>query len=363
MSCNNERGANQRAGLLHVTNGDTAANLISSSNIGGRVLPWRDPMHHGPFPGNYSLDEVSRIRLAYLSGDESCASLIAQNRLQELGCSTSAELNGFEERNQRLSGPSLSEIVFWFEHDLLDQLQLLQLLDFFAHQQSTAPSLSMVCIDEFDGIDNFRGLGQLSTEQIASLLPHKTPVTSQQLDVASKGWAAFCHNSPIELQSFLESNQTELPFLNNALRRHCQEYPWISDGLSRTERQLLGLIKKGVDRPEQLFVQNMENESALFIGDSRTYSHLKMLCQEPVPLVLCNGGANFVHPYEQSADASTFNEQRFQLSEFGEQLLAGSGSAATVREYDCWLGGVHLQHYQGMWFWDDQGGQFTYWKH
>ncbi len=40
--------------MLHLTNGDSAADLIREAGIGGKVLPWRDVLHMGPVPDKLS---------------------------------------------------------------------------------------------------------------------------------------------------------------------------------------------------------------------------------------------------------------------------------------------------------------------
>ena len=40
---------------LHVTNGDSVAEVIKSGTMQGDVLAWRDPMHHGPFIADLNL--------------------------------------------------------------------------------------------------------------------------------------------------------------------------------------------------------------------------------------------------------------------------------------------------------------------
>ncbi len=44
---------------LHITNGDGVGNVLDACTIAGDVLPWRDPMHHGPFPAGLDLDAAS----------------------------------------------------------------------------------------------------------------------------------------------------------------------------------------------------------------------------------------------------------------------------------------------------------------
>jgi hypothetical protein len=48
--------------MLHVTNGDSAAEKIRSAGIPGSVLPWRDVLHEGPVPCGLSLDELRTVR-------------------------------------------------------------------------------------------------------------------------------------------------------------------------------------------------------------------------------------------------------------------------------------------------------------
>src|SRR6478752_4903805 len=51
---------------LHVTNGESAANTLRRTGLGGAVLPWQDVLHEGPVP---SLPRVAllRTRAAFLS--------------------------------------------------------------------------------------------------------------------------------------------------------------------------------------------------------------------------------------------------------------------------------------------------------
>jgi hypothetical protein len=36
--------------LLHVTNGESAADTLRQTALGGAVLPWQDVLHEGPLP-------------------------------------------------------------------------------------------------------------------------------------------------------------------------------------------------------------------------------------------------------------------------------------------------------------------------
>src|SRR5687768_11047360 len=109
--------------MLHITNGDCAVEGIQRSGVPGDVLPWRDVLHEGPVPGGLELSELSALRAGYLAG----GGYAGENEL----------LEDFRVRDRALAGAGAAdEVVLWFEHDLYDQLQLIQLLDWFCEHPS-----------------------------------------------------------------------------------------------------------------------------------------------------------------------------------------------------------------------------------
>lgn len=343
--------------VLHITNGDSAADIIAQFAVQDTVLPWRDPMHFGPFPQTDTLDQISRVRIAYLEGDNSPLNPKTVHAL-----ASATESHSFNERDHLLARSSeFSEIVLWFEHDLLDQLQVLQLLDWFADHPDNNRVLSIICIDRFAGVVNFRGIGQLSEDQMKSLYPSRLPVSPAMLTLAKSCWSAFRQDNPESLLKYInpaKALDTELPFVRASLRRHCQEFPWVSDGLSRTERQILTLVSRGVTSPAQLFMRNMDFESFLFIGDWRTYSHIQTLCSTEQPLLECMGDRPFKHVRDSSISSEEFKQQQLLLTDFGRRVLAGEKSAVKQIQREEWLGGVYLNSAAAMWFWDEANQQF-----
>ncbi|MEM9228744.1 MAG: hypothetical protein AAGB10_03980 [Pseudomonadota bacterium] len=328
---------------LHITNGDSAADILKRSSIPGDVLPWRDPMHHGPFPAGLDLADASVLRARYLSGPDI----------------DSAEAErGFRLRDQHLQASTgYDTILLWFEHDLLDQLQILQILDWFHASDLGDTDLQMICIDSFPGMPRFRGIGELDTDQIATLLVQQRKVTEEALAVAASTWAAFRSFDPRDLLKCLSGDLDALPFLAAALWRHVEEYPATRTGLSRTEAQLLGLVGEGVHSPGALFRQNMELETVLYIGDWATYATLDRLCAGG--LLSCDP-APFEFPPVSSIDHGAFGEQRFELTEKGRAVLSGAGDAHALMNRDCWIGGVHLGKNDRVWTWDADAARFVH---
>jgi len=69
-----------------------------------------------------------------------------------------------------------------------------------------------------------------------------------------------------------------LPFLEAALTRHLQEFPWSIDGLSLLERRVLEALQAGPMSFERLF-RAIEEEPA-FLGDAVLAWHLERMQRE-----------------------------------------------------------------------------------
>src|SRR5215475_8502834 len=100
---------------LHVTNGDSAGNTLRQTTLGGAVLPWQDVLHEGPVPAG-PRHELLQARAAFLAacGWGSRRSILAS----------------LEDRDRQLvrALKDGQQVVLWFEHDLYDQLQLVDAL-------------------------------------------------------------------------------------------------------------------------------------------------------------------------------------------------------------------------------------------
>src|ERR1051326_7758730 len=129
--------------MLHITNGDSVVGTFRQVRFPGVYLPWRDVLHDGPVPQTLTLSELSDIRAQALAGfgwDDSYEKMRA----------------GFAARDQALENfRQHEEVVLWFEHDLYDQLQLIQLLDWFSQQELGKVKLSLIQIDSYPGVKPF----------------------------------------------------------------------------------------------------------------------------------------------------------------------------------------------------------------
>jgi hypothetical protein len=318
------------ARLLHVLNGDAAADLLRRSGVQGDITLSADVLHEGPAPAGLLPERWRKVRARYLAEcgygdyDRCLANLTEWDRALE-------SCRGFD------------EVVIWLEHDLFDQLQLLRLLDWLGSRDEFGgrTRLSLICIGSFPGIEPFHGLGQLSPAQMASLLDRRETVTEKQIFLARHVWRAFCSPEPIGLEVAIRRDTSVLPYLADALQRHLEEFPWTRDGLSRTERQALLGIDSGFDTFESLFRAVQALEARPFLGDSSFLRCLRVLGSIPMPLIRLEAGPG-----------GLIRNLRLSLTSTGREVLEGREDWVQLHGIDRWLGGVHLHGRESQWRWD-----------
>jgi hypothetical protein len=264
------------------------------------VVAWRDVLHEGPVPA-LPPAELREARAAFLAG--------------EGWGSRDAILAGLEARDRALV--EADHAVLWFEHDLYDQLQLVQAL-------ALAPDparLELVNVDRF--------LGTLAAADLEALWPGRRPVTVEDVAVARAAWDAVRAPEPTAVAALVAVVPSPLPFLHAALRRFLEELPWTRDGLSRSERQLLDALADGARTPSAAFAAAQEREEAPFLGDAWAFRRLAALG----PLV------------EEHGDGA------LALTDAGRAVLAGEADRIELLGIDRWLGGTHLRR-GAVWRWD-----------
>ena len=124
------------------------------------------------------------------------------------------------------------EVVLWFERDLYDQLQLIQILDRLGARRA-----SLIDLGEP------RRIGDVD---VLALYERRVAVAGAARQLGRDAWRAFTSADPTDLERLLDAGTADLPFLEAALLRHLEEFPSTRDGLSRTERQLLDAVALGV---------------------------------------------------------------------------------------------------------------------
>ena len=233
--------------------------------------------------------------------------------------------------------------MLWYEHDLFDQLNLIQVLTWIAGSDLMRREISLICIGSFPGRPDFKGLGELTPSELASLFETRQRVVNAQYTLAQRAWVAFRSSDPRAIETLLHVDTAALPFLAPALRRYLQEFPWVGDGLSRSERRLLHLACSGPLGIASAFPLMQSGEHAYYITDGSLRQLLEDLASEPSPLI------------HLDADVSTaiLPEGEVTISQTGQAVLAGDADRVRLSGIDRWFGGVHVQGSGPVWRWDD----------
>jgi hypothetical protein len=239
------------------------------------------------------------------------------------------------------------QVVLWFEHDLYDQLQLLDVLA-LAHGEGAAPEL--IVIGSFAGKPSFAGLGELTASELETLWPSRRPAEPGALHLATSAWAALQAPEPRALSEWATRESEHLPFLAAALRRLLEELPAPADGLSGTERRALQAIAAGGRTPSAAFVAAQRLEEAPFIGDTWFYRTLAALGQGTARLLESEAGTPLPPP-PPLGDGQRFARLQLRLTARGERALRGEADRVELLGIDRWVGGTHITP-ANTWRWD-----------
>jgi redox-sensitive transcriptional activator SoxR len=319
--------------LLHVTNGESAGNTLRQTTLGGAVLPWQDVLHEGPIPAG-PRRALLEARAAFLA---------------DCGWGTRrALLSSLERRDRRLKEAVRDgvEVVLWFEHDLYDQLQLLDALS-LAHELGGDPEL--IVVGSFPGKPSFRGLGELTARELESLWPGRKEATAATLAAAAEAWADLRAPDPVALAGWANREVTGLPFLAGAIGRLLEELPDATTGLSGTERRALEAVEAGARTPLSAFVAEQALEAAPFLGDAWFFRALSALGTGPARLIESDGRP--LPPPPPLGDATLFAPLPLRVTAHGERVLRGEQDRARLLGVDRWVGGTHVT-LDNLWRWD-----------
>jgi len=294
---------------LHITNGDIAAEAIRArlSVPRSAVVAMRDVLHEGPVPDTRDAELFNRTRAAFLAAQGWCDADEARIdfAMRDAAIAEAVDL--------------ATRVTLWFEDDLYDQLQLIQLLDRFAEHNGPI------------------ALVELPRNKVDLSFPYGAArvLGERELELGGRAWAAFRAPEPTALHDLVLEGTRTLPHLGAALRRHLEQYPWTTDGLARTERQTLQTIAAGAQTRPEIFVAATAMDDPPYMGDWPFFTWLDRLAAGNEPLVTHDAGFQYA------------------LTEAGHACLAGEADrVALAGGIDRWLGGVHLEGAEPAWRWD-----------
>jgi len=321
--------------VLNITNGDCASGGMRAAQIPGEMLTWRDVLHEGPVPAGLSLAELSEVRAAFISS-------------QGMGDKADIE-KSFSERDDALRRfTDNDEVILWFEWDLYDQLQLIQILDFLSqfsreHLAETSTRVTMVSLAGY--------LGNLPVDAFVPLYDARIEVSEGMVETGRLAWAAFRDPEPRGILDLIRGDTSALPFLEGALLRHLEEFPSTRNGLSRSERQLLETVARGPVTFSEAFMRVANREERIFCGDATMAGYLERMSDADAPLVTYPSGER-IKAATNDENSAAFRNAQLSLTPAGRAVLECDRDWIEMGGSDRWLGGVHLAGPHAGWRWD-----------
>ena len=301
---------------LHIRCGSDIQPKLRKAGFIGEFLELSDPVCMGPVPNTPDLPDIRARYIAETFGQPlshvTATETLAQTRLAFA---------------KRAGHP----ILLWFEHDSYDQFVLARTLSTLAARQN----VHLICIDNHPRPPRFIGLGQLLPEDLRALHPTRTLVDPAQYAAATAIWNALRAPTPEPLAQ-IAAAEPSFPFMPNAIRRHLQELPWTTDGLSLSERLALQAIAAGAGTAGEIFAPAQAQDPLPYLGDLMQWAILKTLAAAPNPPLTIG-------------EAERWPKRPVALTPLGHDILAGRTDWQTQSPPERWVGGIRLPT---PWRWD-----------
>lgn len=314
---------------LVITNNDASVGRLTAGGVQGDMLPWLDILYEGPVTMTPDLHSLSKLRADYIKAQPWSFPRLSQKQ--------------FDARDDMLRSNSGYEAVsLWFEHDLNDQLQLCQILDWFAANPRAPGTLFLVQASSF--------IDEMDEEEIAMAATSAAPVTEAQIAVAQMAWNAIRQPNPEYWAYLLQMDLSPLPHLRGAVLRMLEELPNSRTGLTRSERQVLQVLRKKPVEPRQLYKMHWGLEDAGYMEDWSLYSLIDRLDRHPNPLF--NGKADVpFNPNMGSTAWRRYVNKKLELSKFGFLVVEGHEDVTQHAPVDRRWGGTHVLS-KNLWRWN-----------
>ena len=284
----------------------------------GRFSSWDDILHDGPTP-LVSGDEWLRVRARYFAS-------VGYGEEDDMAESYRPKDDALEKLSDE------DEVVFWFEHDLYDQLLLIRHLWWIGRHREASRRFSIVIGTDY--------LGMLKPRDFPPRFAARQPITDEQIQVGGEAWTAYCGDDPSRLTAYAEGPNTHLPHLARAMRRLLEEFPAADNGLSRSERQILEILAEGDRSPEQTFVAASRLEDDIWMGDWSFWTIVQRLGAGAHPLLTLD-----VEPREGRLPAGTLS-----ITDTGRRVLARRADHIALNAPSRWIGGTRLSS-DRQWRW------------
>ncbi|MDW5288680.1 DUF1835 domain-containing protein [Formosa sp. PL04] len=211
--------------ILHITNGSALTNYLDELQIPGDILTWHEMLCEGPTIEHINSNAFLDIRKKFLLD-------FYQIEVDEVKVEKDiGVLNHSENYN---------EIVLWFEYDLFCHINLIGVLNLLIQKKIKLP-LFLVCSGRIHGVNELKGLAELSSSQLTSHYKNRVRLTADDIDLARTVWQLYNGKDHNLLKPYIVKHSSFV-YLSNCLKAHLQRFPNSESGLSELESNILKII-------------------------------------------------------------------------------------------------------------------------
>ncbi len=249
--------------ILNILNGDATLYKFRQTALSGDVLVWRETLSEGPVLAD-SEKAFFKLRSDWISK-------VYNSNAEEY------QKQVIDEFSRLKTYSDYDEILFWFEFDLYCQINLIFLLSFFQDKILGKTVLSLICPNQHPNHSDFRGIGQLSPQELSELTDQKLYLNKQDIHIAVEAWEVYASDDKKKMENFLKKDFGQLSKLHPALIAHLDRFPDKETGLNKVEDLLITIIKTGITDRKSIYQEFWKTTAIYGMGDAQIDLYIKKL--------------------------------------------------------------------------------------
>ncbi len=219
--------------MNHLLNGDSLKNSFLASGIEGEPVIWREGFALGPVQYDFENNNSLKNRKHFWSRFD-----------QPVSNQSFPDYFDFfvPELNKLKNLTSEESITLWFEHDLFCQINLIASLSLLFRKNIRR--ISVVSTDHHSNHPEFKGLGNLTPDELKDLADIEIALTGDDLKFADEAWKTYCSPDPLDLQEFVRKQfPVSFPYLKKSFEIHFDRFPSSFNGLNVIQTKILEELK------------------------------------------------------------------------------------------------------------------------
>jgi len=142
------------------------------------------------------------------------------------------------------------------------------------------PAIYLICPDDFPGVKDFRGMGELNGEQLEYLFDNiRVQLGEIDFAIAAGAWVNYINDDAEKLKSYLTANNfwANLFLLKPALEAHVKRITLNENGLNYIEQKLLDIYNIGIMDKMDIYALFWKTEKIYGMGDMEIDIYLHRL--------------------------------------------------------------------------------------